>query len=114
MLKSKIHRATVTGAEINYPGSITIDGTLLGEARILPYEQVAVYNISNGVRFETYAVKGPPDSGTICINGAAARLAQVGDIVIIASYALLDDHDLYAWKPAIVLVDDKNKPLADK
>ncbi len=111
VLKSKIHRARVTEAELHYPGSITIDNTLLQQAKIIPYEQVAVYNISNGERFETYVEPGPADTGVVCLNGAAARLAQVGDIVIVVSYCLVDDRECSAWTPKIILVNEQNKPF---
>ena len=109
MLKSKIHRATVTGADLHYEGSISIDETFLEAADILPYEKVAIYNVSNGERFTTYAIKGPRDSGVICLNGAAARKASKGDIVIIATYVIVDDKEARDWKPRCVYLDGKNK-----
>ena len=111
MLKSKIHRARVTAADINYMGSISIDETLLKAADILPNEQVAIYNVSNGQRFETYAVVEKANSGVIQINGAAARLAQAGDIIIIATYALVDDREAANLKPKVVMVDEQNQIL---
>jgi len=108
MLKSKIHRATVTDANINYEGSITIDKKLLREADILPYEQVQVLNINNGARFSTYAIEGNEGSGEICLNGAAARLAVRGDLVIILTYRDVRDEDARNYKPRIVHVDEKN------
>ncbi|TCL71615.1 L-aspartate 1-decarboxylase [Hydrogenispora ethanolica] len=109
MCKSKIHRATVTEANLNYVGSITIDETLLQKTDILPYELVQVVNINNGERFETYAIAGAPGSGTVCLNGAAARLAVPGDIVIIIAYGLYDPEELERWEPRIVHVDANNR-----
>ena len=106
MLKSKIHRATVTGADINYEGSISIDTRLMEAADILPYEQVQVLNVNNGARFETYAIKG--EKGEICLNGAAARLAVKGDIVIILTYQHVKDEDLQNYHPKLVYVDSQN------
>ncbi|MFC2060065.1 aspartate 1-decarboxylase [Chloroflexota bacterium] len=106
MLKSKIHRACVTNANIGYEGSITIDRKLLEEADILPYEQVQVLNINNGARFTTYAIEG--EDGEVCINGAAARLAFPGDTVIILSYCHVDDMDAQNFSPKLVYVDAKN------
>lgn len=108
MLKSKIHRATVTNANINYEGSITIDRTLMDEADIIPYEQVTVLNVNNGARFTTYAIEGKKDSGEICLNGAAARLAVKGDIVIILTYTDLPEDKLMNYHPKLVYVDAKN------
>lgn len=109
MFKSKIHRATVTEANLNYVGSITIDAELLKAADILEYEQVAVVNINNGARFETYAIAGPAGSGTVCLNGAAARLAQPGDLVIIITYAQMSEEELKRHRPTVVLVDQQNR-----
>ncbi len=109
MCKSKIHRATVTDANLHYEGSITIDRDLLEAADILPYEMVQVVNINNGERFETYAISGPPGSGTVCLNGAAARLAMPGDLVIIIAYGDYEDEDLRDWAPKIVHVDAENR-----
>jgi len=109
MLKSKIHRATVTDANINYEGSITIDSKLMKEADILPYEQVHVLNINNGARFTTYAIKGGEGSGEICLNGAAARLGVKGDIVIILTYTNIPEEQLKDYKPRVVHVNEKNK-----
>ena len=106
MLKSKIHRARVTGVSIDYEGSITIDRKLMEEADILPYEQVAVANINNGARFSTYAIKG--NTGEICLNGAAARLVVKGDIIIIMSYCHVDDDEAGNSKPKVVHVDTQN------
>jgi aspartate 1-decarboxylase len=109
MLKSKIHRATVTDADLEYEGSISIDEVLLTAADILPYEKVAIYNVSNGERFSTYAIKGESNSGTICLNGAAARKVSKGDIIIIATYVMVDDEKAHTWKPKCVYVDGKNR-----
>ncbi len=109
MCKSKIHSATVTEANLNYTGSITIDKTLLRAVDMLHYEKVQVLNLNNGTRVETYVIEGEPDSGTICLNGAAARWAVPGDKVIIISYCLIDDALAKNWKPKIVLADEKNK-----
>jgi len=108
MLKSKIHRARVTWLNIDYEGSITIDKKLMEEAEILPYEQVQVLNINNGARFTTYAIEGKMGSGEIGINGAAARLATKGDIVIILSYCHVDDEEAYNLVPKLVYVDVQN------
>jgi aspartate 1-decarboxylase len=108
MLKSKIHRAHVTEVDIDYEGSISIDRKLMEEADILPYEQVQVLNINNGARFETYAIEAEADSGEIGIRGAAARLAAVGDIVIILSYCQLEDEEAKNFAPKLVYVDRKN------
>jgi len=116
MLKSKLHRATVTDADLNYEGSISIDEDLMDAAVILPYEKVAVYNVSNGERFTTYAIKGGRKSGTICLNGAAARKASKGDLVIIATYVMVEDDEAFNWRPKCVHLDAKNriKPKAPK
>lgn len=109
MLKSKIHQAVVTEANLQYEGSITIDASLMRAADLLPGEQVHVVNLNNGSRIETYAVEGPAGSGTICMNGAAARWAQVGDTVILISYALLEEREARELKPKIVFVDRNNR-----
>jgi aspartate 1-decarboxylase len=109
MLKSKIHRATVTDANLNYVGSITVDRELLDAADIRPYEQVEVLNINNGARFTTYAIEGPAGGGDICLNGAAARLAHPGDLVIVLTYADFDEPELEGYEPLIVHVDSANR-----
>jgi aspartate 1-decarboxylase len=109
MLKSKIHRARVTGANINYEGSITIDKKLMEEADILPYEQVQVLNVNNGERFNTYAIEGAPGSGEICLNGAAARLAVKDDIVIILTYHDVPEEEARGYEPRRVHVDANNR-----
>ncbi len=108
MLKSKIHRATITDANINYEGSITIDSKLMKAADILPYEQVHVLNINNGARFTTYAIEGGEGSGEICLNGAAARLGVKGDLVIILTYDSVPEEQLKNYKPRVVHVNEKN------
>ncbi|TAN63863.1 aspartate 1-decarboxylase [bacterium] len=108
MLKSKIHRATVTDSNVDYEGSIAIDEALLEASGIYQFEQVQVYNIKNGNRFTTYAIKGERDSGTISVNGAAAHLAKKGDLVIIASYVSLEEAEAVAHSPALVYVNAGN------
>jgi aspartate 1-decarboxylase len=109
MCKSKLHRATVTQAELFYEGSVTIDADLLDAADIMPYEKIQVVNINNGSRFESYAIEGRRRSGTICINGAAARMAAVGDEIIIISYANYTEEELKSFKPTLILMDKNNK-----
>jgi aspartate 1-decarboxylase len=109
MCKSKIHRATVTDANLNYVGSITIDEELLAAADILPEEWVQVVNVTNGERFETYVIPGPAGRGDICLNGAAARLVQVGDLVIIMSYGMLSPEEIQSHRMRIVHVDSNNR-----
>ncbi len=108
MFKSKIHRATITEAELHYEGSLTIDEDLMESADLLEYEKVAVVNINNGERFETYVIKGERGSKVICLNGAAARKGQVGDRIIIISYTTLSDEEAKVHEPTIVLVDEQN------
>ena len=112
LLKGKIHRATVTQCDLNYEGSISVDAALLERAGILPHEQVDVLNINNGERFTTYAIPAPAGSGTIGINGAAARLAQKGDLVIIVAYARMEEAEAKSFQPRVLLVDANNKPQA--
>lgn len=116
VLKSKIHRATVTRADLNYEGSLTIDRDLMEAAGLVPFEQVKVYNIHNGERFETYVIEGEAGSGVIGLNGAAARKGLVGDLIIIASYAMIDADELAAYRPLMLLLDEKNgmKKYIDK
>ncbi|MDZ7626291.1 MAG: aspartate 1-decarboxylase [Ignavibacteriaceae bacterium] len=109
MLKSKIHRVTVTEAELYYEGSITVDKDLLEAADILPYEKVQVLNFNNGSRLDTYTIEGASGSGTICLNGPAARFGSVGDEVIIVSYVHLPEESAKKFKPKLVMVDKKNK-----
>jgi aspartate 1-decarboxylase len=112
MLKSKIHRATVTDANVDYVGSITIDSDLMKAADILPYEKVHVVDIDNGARLETYAIEGPSGSGAIEMNGAAARLVAKGDLIIIMSYAQVDETEARKLRPTVVLVDERNRPTS--
>ena len=112
--KSKIHRATVTEADLNYEGSITIDSDLMDAADILPHEQVQILNVNNGARFDTYALRGPRGSGVICLNGPAARLAHVGDTVIILTYADMEREELLRHVPTVVFVDEKNRIRRDE
>jgi aspartate 1-decarboxylase len=109
ILKSKIHRATVTEADLNYIGSITIDENLMEAANIIENEKVSIYNITNGERISTYVIKGERGSGVIAINGAAARKVAVGDLVIIVSYASMDFEEAKNFKPAIIFPDSKNQ-----
>ncbi len=109
MFRSKIHRATVTMAELYYEGSITVDKDLLDTADILPHEKVQVVNVNTGSRLETYTLEGPAGSGMICLNGPAARLGAVGDEVIIIAYSQMSDEEAKKHKPKVVLVDKKNK-----
>ena len=113
MMKSKIHRATVTDANLNYVGSITLDPILMAEADIREYEQVAVVDIDNGNRFETYVITGEPGQGDVCLNGAAARLVHPGDKVIIITYADYEDAELDGFQPRVVHVDEKNQSVVD-
>lgn len=111
LLKSKIHRVKITQAELNYVGSITIDEDLMDAANIIANERVQVVNNNNGARFETYAIKGARGSGTVCLNGATARLAQVGDIVIIMSYGFLPMEEAKTYEPVLVFPNNNNKLL---
>lgn len=109
MLKAKIHRATVTEANLHYRGSITIDLDLLDAAGILPYEKVMVADVTNGARLETYAIAGERGLGTVCLNGAAAHLIHKDDIIIIIAYCLMDEEEARRIKPTVVFVDEKNR-----
>lgn len=108
MMKSKIHRALVTDANLDYVGSITIDARLMERADLLPYERVHVLDVNNGARFETYVIQGEAGSGEVCVNGAAARLVQPGDKVIVISYASYEDDELEDFEPTVVHVDEEN------
>lgn len=110
MMIGKIHRATVTRAELDYVGSITIDAELMARADILAHQKVQVVDIDNGARFETYAICGEPNSGILCVNGAAARLVQPNDRVIVIAYALMPDEEARSHEPKVVLVDERNVP----
>lgn len=112
MMKSKVHRATVTEANLDYVGSITLDVDLMHAADILPNEKVQICDITNGARLETYAIPGPAGSGVVCLNGAAARLVSPGDLVIVISYATLTDAEARAHEPTVVFVDAANKVTA--
>ncbi|MCS7308052.1 MAG: aspartate 1-decarboxylase [Aquificaceae bacterium] len=109
MLKSKVHRARVTGAELHYEGSLSLDASLMEAAELLPFEKIEVYNVSNGARFSTYVIPAPRYSGEVRLNGAAARLGAVGDIIIIASYALYGEKELEDYKPHLVYVNEYNQ-----
>lgn len=109
MFKSKIHRCTVTHADLDYEGSVTIDSDLLAAADILPHEQVHIWNITRGTRVETYALAGPAGSGVVCVNGAAAHQNSPGDLVIVATFAEVEANELAAWNPSVVLVDRTNR-----
>ena len=109
MLRGKIHRATVTGADLHYEGSITIDSDLMRDAGMLPNEAVQVWNVNNGERFETYTVEGEPGSGVICVNGAAAHKVEMGHLIIIAAFGWMKDSEAEQWKPRVVFVDEKNR-----
>ncbi|AMM50942.1 MULTISPECIES: aspartate 1-decarboxylase [Hymenobacteraceae] len=109
VLKSKIHRAKVTQAELHYVGSITIDEDLLDAANMVPHEKVTIVNVNNGERFETYIIKGERGSGMICLNGPAARKVQVGDVIIIISYALIPFQDARAHEPTVIFPDQHNR-----
>jgi len=111
MYKSKIHEARVTETQLEYEGSITVDEKLMEAANIMPGERLEIFNLSNGARFSTYAIKGEKGSGVICLNGAAARLTEVGDKVIIISYAVVTEEEARTLKPRTILVDEKNKPV---
>ena len=110
LLRAKIHRATVTGADLHYEGSVTIDRELMDRADLVTHEAVAVWNVTNGERFETYAIPGRRGSGVVCVNGAAAHKVSKGDLVIIAAFSWMDEKEARAWKPHVVFVDEKNRP----
>lgn len=109
MLKSKLHRVVVTHADVDYEGSVTLDADLLAAADILPFEEVHIWNVTRGTRLRTYAMAGDPGSGVCCVNGAAAHLAQPGDLVIVATYTQLDDGVARQHRPRVVLVDSANR-----
>lgn len=109
VLRGKIHRATVTEADLDYEGSLTVDATLMEAAGLAPYEKIDVYNVTNGNRFSTYLIEGARGSGTICVNGAAAHLATKGDRIIITGYGMIAEGDLADHRPRVVLVDEKNR-----
>ena len=109
MLRAKIHRATVTEANVDYEGSITIDRALMDATDLLPNEAVCVWNVTSGTRFETYTVEGAPDSGVICVNGAAAHLVRPGDLIIIAAFTWLEEAAARVYQPKVVFVDEQNR-----
>ncbi len=109
VLKSKIHRVKVTQAELHYVGSVTIDEDLMDAAHLIENEKVTILNINNGERFETYVIKGERSTGTICLNGPAARRVQLGDIIIVISYASMDLEEAKQWKPYLVFPNENNK-----
>lgn len=110
LMKSKLHRATVTDANVDYMGSATLDPDLMDAADILPHERVQVVDVDNGARLETYAIRGERGSGDVCLNGAAARLITTGDRVIVISYAVYDDAEARAHEPVVVFCDERNRP----
>lgn len=112
LLRGKIHRATVTGADLDYEGSVTIDEGLMELADLATHEAVHVWNVTNGERFETYAIPGRRGSGVVCVNGAAAHKAREGDLVIIAAFSWMDEVEASAWKPRVVFVDERNRAAA--
>lgn len=114
LLKSKLHRLTVTDADLHYEGSVSIDQNLMEAADILPHEHVHIWDVTNGNRFETYALPAPRGSATVCINGAAAHLAKKGDIIIITSFSALPEDQLAGHEPTVVLVDEHNQIVPDK
>ncbi len=111
LMKSKIHRATVTDANLHYVGSITIDRELMDAADLLPYEQVHVVDVDNGARFETYVIEGATGTGTMCVNGAAARLVQPDDKIIVISYGMFEAGEVEGFEPVVVTVDETNRPV---
>ena len=110
LLRAKIHRATVTGADVDYEGSVTIDRELMELTDLVDHEAVCIWNVTNGERLETYAIPGPRGSGVVCVNGAAAHKVRKGDLVIIAAYAWMDENEARAYEPLVVFVDEKNRP----
>ena len=114
LLRAKIHRATVTGADLHYEGSVTIDRELMERADLVTHEAVHIWNVTNGERFETYAIPGQRGSGVICVNGAAAHKVSKGDLVIIAAFSWMDEAEARAWKPKLVFVDEKNRPVESR
>jgi len=114
ILKSKIHRGIITGADVDYMGSITIDKTLMEHANILPFEKVMVASINSGERLETYAIEGESNSGVMCMNGAAAKKIKKGEKVIIFSFAYMEEKELSGYRPKIIYVDDKNRIIIEK
>lgn len=114
IFKSKIHRATVTHADLDYEGSVTIDRLLMNQAHILPYEEVHIWNVTRGTRLSTYALPGVEGSGVVCVNGAAAHHNRPGDLVILATFAELDAEEAASFQPTVLRVDERNRPLAEQ
>jgi aspartate 1-decarboxylase len=114
IFKSKIHRATVTHADLDYEGSVTIDRLLMDQARILPFEEVHIWNVTRGTRLSTYALPGPEGSGVVCVNGAAAHHNRPGDLVILATFAEMDAVEAQTFQPTVLRVDGRNHPLAEQ
>ena len=110
LLRAKIHRATVTGADLDYEGSVTIDRELMDLADLVDYEAVHIWNVTNGERFQTYAIPGERHSGVVCVNGAAAHKVSKGDLVIIAAFSWMDEKEARSYEPKVVFVDDENRP----
>jgi aspartate 1-decarboxylase len=113
LCKSKVHRATITEANLHYEGSLTLDKELMEAADLLPYERVHVVNINNGARFDTYIIEGDRGSGTLCLNGAAARLGQVGDLVIVICFAAYTEDEARSHEPRLIMVDEHNRPVGE-
>lgn len=111
LLRAKIHRATVTGADLDYEGSVTIDRDLMELTDLVDHEAVHIWNVTNGERFETYAIPGERGSGVVCINGAAAHKVSRGDLVIIAAFSWMDEKEARVWQPKVVFVDEENRPV---
>jgi aspartate 1-decarboxylase len=111
LLRAKIHRATVTGADLDYEGSVTIDEDLMERTDLVNHEAVCIWNVTNGERFETYAIPGKRGSGVVCVNGAAAHKVSKGDLVIIAAFSWMDEAEARAWHPKVVFVDSQNRPV---
>jgi aspartate 1-decarboxylase len=114
LLRGKIHRATVTGADLHYEGSVTIDRDLMDEADLVDHEAVHIWNVTNGERFETYAIPGRRGSGVVCVNGAAAHKVSRGDLVIIAAFSWMDEKEARTWKPRVVFVDEANRSVGQR
>lgn len=114
LLRAKIHRATVTGADLHYEGSVTIDESLMERADLVSHEAVHVWNVTNGERFETYVIPGRAGSGVVCVNGAAAHKVSKGDLVIIAAFSWMDEAEARTWQPKVVFVDDRNRPVESR
>lgn len=111
LLRAKIHRATVTGADLDYEGSVTVDRDLMDLADLVDHEAVHVWNVTNGERFQTYVIPGERGSGVVCINGAAAHKVSRGDLVILAAFSWMDEKEARAWEPKVVFVDEENRPV---